>query len=356
MLATSEKDLVSHTDQVSDTYASSWFDRLSNWVDKLPLPAWLVFLLMSVLLILTGMVVQQIDNSGTILDWNPITFVAIFQIAYIFSVTHYLDKYALRALDDFKPALKLDDKDIPELARLISTLPAGRTLAVSIGFILIAVALIAGSFVSQQGLDSDITFTMTPFGVYSMIVFLLLWLSNGLFVYHTIHQLKAVNYIYINLTVVHPFHQRELYAFSGLSALTGIGIVLITPLWIVFDPGWVSLSISIAFAVFSLIAFLTPLYGVHRILENEKDRLIDENARQVEESISSLMLQLRRGNVEGLERLDQALTSLEKARVQIERISTWPWKTETPRRVIAAIFLPLLIWIIQYFLAQLLSG
>jgi hypothetical protein len=227
---------------------------------------------------------------------------------------------------------------------------------VSIGFILIAVALIAGSFVSQQGLDSDITFTMTPFGVYSMIVFLLLWLSNGLFVYHTIHQLKAVNYIYTNLTVVHPFHQRELYSFSGLSALTGIGIVLITPLWIVFDPGWVSLSISIAFAVFSLIAFLTPLYGVHRILENEKDRLIDENARQVEESISSLMLQLRRGNVEGLERLDQALTSLEKARVQIERISTWPWKTETPRRVIAAIFLPLLIWIIQYFLAQLLSG
>jgi hypothetical protein len=50
------------------------------------------------------------------------------------------------------------------------------------------------------------------------------------------------------------------------------------------------------------------------------------------------------------------LTTLKKARDQIETISTWPWKIETLRQVIAAIFLPLIIWLLQYFLAQALAG
>ena len=53
-----------------------------------------------------------------------------------------------------------------------------------------------------------------------------------------------------------------------------------------------------------------------------------------------------------LDTINQSLSSLEKARSQIEAISTWPWKGETLRQLITAIFLPLLIWMIQYLLTE----
>jgi hypothetical protein len=342
--------------RLAQPYAPSWFDRFSGWVDKLPLPYWLFYPLISVLLIVLGLVATRIEGAGTIMDWDPISFVAMLQIAYMLVVVHYLDRYALRALDDFGPALALDDRHMPELRRLVSTLPSRRTFFTCVAFVMFGVALVVIPLATGQDFDSTLDVGITPFGFVVILVMLLLWLVNGLVVYHTVHQLNAVNYIYTNLTVVHPFHQRELYALSGLSARTGIAIVLVTPLWILFDPGYVSLSISIAFAIIGLVAFLSPLIGIHRILVREKDRLLDENGKQVEESISSLMSQLRNGDTEGLEQADQALSSLEKAREQIERISTWPWKTETPRQVIAAIFLPLLLWLIQYLLAQYLSS
>jgi hypothetical protein len=238
---------------------------------------------------------------------------------------------------------------------LISTLPSRGALIAGVASTAFAATLILVSLLSVQGIDSSVAFGPTPLGIYSMAVFALLWLVNGIFVHHTIHQLRAVNHIYTNLTQVHPFHQRELYAFSGLTARTSIGIVLTTPAWILFDPGFVSLSISLTFTALALVVFITPLLGIHRLLKDEKDRLLDENARQTEQAISRLTGQLEGGHYEGLEGVDQALTSLEKARQQIERISTWPWRTETLRQVIVAIVLPLLIWLIQYFMAQYLA-
>jgi hypothetical protein len=132
-------------------------------------------------------------------------------------------------------------------------------------------------------------------------------------------------------------------------------LVIITPLWIILDPGMVSLAISIVFAIFGLIAFISPLIGVHNIMVREKDRLLDENAIQIEKTIEDLMIEVKSDRPERLSLADQKLSSLEKARLQIERISTWPWRMETLRQILAAIFLPIVIWLMQYFLAQLLG-
>jgi hypothetical protein len=90
------------------------------------------------------------------------------------------------------------------------------------------------------------------------------------------------------------------------------------------------------------------------MLVKEKDRLLDENGRQVERAIASLTTKLDTEGVTDLNIIDQSLSSLEKARQQIERISTWPWKGETFRRLITAIILPTLIWVIQYLLSKYL--
>jgi hypothetical protein len=187
----------------------------------------LFYLLLPIVWILLSILVQQLEGSGTIRDWEPISFVAISQIGYILFINQFLDKRALKALDDFKPALTIEVEQYPQLQLLISTLPARKTFIATslsgiIGIFLVIVAI-------SGNLDSAVAPTPGFFGVIVALTMLLLWLVNGLFVYHTFHQLGVVNYIYTNLTVVHPFHQRELFAFSSFSALTGISVVIITP-------------------------------------------------------------------------------------------------------------------------------
>jgi hypothetical protein len=343
-----------HLNRLRRTYAPSWYNRFSAWVDASRLPNGLVYALIPVLWILLAWLAQRLDGSGSIRDWEPISFVAISQIAYIFFIIQLLDKLALKALTAFKPALNIEAEAYPALERLISTLPARMTLIATALFGLVGILLVVVAL--SGNLDSTVAPSSGYFGVVIGLTMLFLWFTNGLFVYHTYHQLSVVNYIFTHLTEVHPFHQRELFAFSTFSAQTGIAIVIVTPLWIVFDPGVVSLVVSIIFAILGLIAFISPLIGVHSILEKEKDRLLDENAREVEKTIETLMVEMKKSQPEGLALADQRLTSLEKARSQIERISTWPWRIETLRQMLAAVILPLIIWLLQYLLAQILSG
>jgi hypothetical protein len=340
-------------DRLEQAYRPSWYDRLSARIDRGRLPSWLAYLLIPIMWILITMLVQWLEGSGTLRDWEPISFVAIAQIGYILFICQFMDKQALKALEEFKPALAVGEDDFPRLQRLISTLPARKTLIATLLFGVIGIFLI---FVSIAGnLDSAVAPDPNFFGVTVAITMLALWLANGLFAYHTFHQLGVVNYIYTNQTIVHPFHQRELFAFSNFAAQTGIAVVIVTPLWIILDPGIVSLIISIIFGIFGLIAFFTPLIGVHNILSREKDQLLDENARHMETAIEELMRTIDTDQLEHIKLEDQKISSLEKARLQIDRISTWPWRIETLRRVLAAIILPIIIWLLQYFLAKALA-
>ncbi|NIM95664.1 MAG: hypothetical protein GTO18_18345 [Anaerolineales bacterium] len=110
------------------------------------------------------------------------------------------------------------------------------------------------------------------------------------------------------------------------------------------------------FAILGIIAFISPLLGVHNLLNEKKQHLLDESSKQIEIAITTMFSQIE---VEGLDSIsgnDRTLTTLEKAHETIDKISTWPWQAETLRRVLAALSLPLAIWLIQYFLGQWLSS
>ena len=51
----------------------------------------------------------------------------------------------------------------------------------------------------------------------------------------------------------------------------------------------------------------------------------------------------------------KVISILETEQDTLNRISTWPWQPETPRFLVTALLLPLLLWVIQYVL-QLLLG
>jgi hypothetical protein len=193
-------------------------------------------------------------------------------------------------------------------------------------------------------------------------VYLIGFWNFGALLYHTIHQMKLINHIYSEHTSIDLFKLRPLYAFSSLAALTVVGLAIPTYGWTALVPPesnplgiGISVGSVLLITALAVAAFLWPLLGIHRLLREEKGRLMDECAERLEAAIAELHRLMDSGDLEGIDRLNLAMASLVMERDALDAIPTWPWQPETPRLLITALALPLGLWIIQYVL-QLLLG
>jgi hypothetical protein len=198
-------------------------------------------------------------------------------------------------------------------------------------------------------------FSNSPVGFFNWIFFTLLWVVNAIFIYHTFHQLRTISTILTQHVKINLFHQNELYAFSRVSASTAIGLVLTSPIWLLFDRGLVNLIINFVFSIMALIIFVTPLVGAHTLLKRQKDQLLKQSLKNKETLINDLFTKLEQGKLKEIQLIEGALSGLDKAHSDIRKISTWPWQIGTVRQIIGAISLPITIWLIQYFLSSFLT-
>jgi hypothetical protein len=109
-------------------------------------------------------------------------------------------------------------------------------------------------------------------------------------------------------------------------------------------PGALSDPITVAYMLpitaLALVAFVWPLLGIHRLLADEKARLLDEHALRFEATIAQLHQRVDNGELDGLESLDTALSTLQTGRDVLNGIPTWPWHPETVRLLFTALALP----------------
>ena len=102
-----------------------------------------------------------------------------------------------------------------------------------------------------------------------------------------------------------------------------------------------------------VVTFVWPLLGAHRLLEREKQRLQDEAARCVESAIAELNGQVATGQLAVAGKLKEALEALVIEQGVIDKLRTWPWRTETVRGLGLAFFLPIFLWLVQRVLERL---
>ena len=58
---------------------------------------------------------------------------------------------------------------------------------------------------------------------------------------------------------------------------------------------------------------------------------------------------------EGIDELAKVFTALEIEENALKKVSTWPWQPETLRYLVSALFLPLVMWLIQFVVQGMLS-
>lgn len=339
-------------------YSPSWIDRFTDRVDRILLPNWVFYLTLWLLLFSAETLIHWYDGSYPPGVFYPFHLVLTGTIPYTLALIHYLDKRAESALLKFRPALDVTDSEYAELRYQLTTLPQRQTVMASL--IGVGIAALTLSLAPEEW-RRPAAFLTSNFSMgFNIFLTAVMWWIVGTFAYHTVHQLRLVSRIYASYTRVNLFRLIPLYAFSDLSARTTLGLLLPLYAWYAVLPDTFARPGNVISAVVTNviagIIFIWPLLGIHRLLADEKGRLLAESAQRLEAAIAELHARMDSSKLEGIDLLIKGMEGLEINHKAVSRISTWPWPAETARGLVAALLIPLILWLSQWLLQRVLGS
>jgi hypothetical protein len=342
------------------SYSPSWLDRLTAWIDRLPGPTVLWYLVVAAGLAVLFTVLKWVDGTFPVGTVSLYHLVFIGTPLYALAGLHLLDRVAGRALEEFRPALAANATTAARLRYELTTLPATPAL-------LVTLAGVAGVVLVWSQLNAEHLVAVHP-GPLLLItllegaVALCAWALSCLFIYHTIHQLRVVTAIYAHHTHINLFTLGPLYAFSRLTALTAVAPV---PVFLLDYLGWQdpghqpvtasTLALWVVFGLLGVGTFVLPLLGVHRLLAAEKARAQLALADRVQALLADIHQQVesRTATADATTATKNLLDSLLAEQGLLNKMSTWPWSPETPRAVATALLLPVVVLILSELVKRL---
>jgi hypothetical protein len=350
------KDSHGSSNSIEGPYRPSWIDRFNQWVESLPISVWVFHLLLGMGLILIHVFFLWLDDSLLSEEIFPIIIFNSLAIPYLLIFIYLLDKQAVNALDTMRSVFDMPQQEFADYEYRLSTMP-------------FLAPLVAGSLIVMTTiLLPTVTIPPERYAVLEklptfIVVFHILDKSSaflfGVLILHTIRQLRMVNKINKNITRINLFNLGPLLAFSRLTGSTAIGLLIFIYPWMLINPELLFDPILFAnVAVYSLIAiivFVWPLWGVHRIIDQEKRRTVHEIDQRFQSVLSKFSQHIDNGDYDAADKLNGAINSLEIQHKRFTAIPTWPWKSETARLVLTAVALPLMLMILQYFILQALD-
>jgi hypothetical protein len=334
-------------------YAPSWLDRLTAAIERLPLPAWLFYALLAVLLVLVNHALQWLDGTlpPGVFDWVRIS--DPLPLAYFLALTHYLNGVARHALDVFRPALDIDDEGFARLQFELTTLPAWLGwLALALGLLLGAVAVALPSNRASFGLH--------PGSSVLTVAFEVLVVSGGsgtafyAVLFKTLRQLRQVSRLHRQATRLDHFQREPVYAFSALTARAGLGLFFfslpaLTEPRAPNDAPYV-IGLTTLLVVVCTACFVIPLLGMHGRLVSEKSRQHAEINRRLTRLHARLHEQVDHDRLDRIGDLKDAVSALTTERDLVDKVSTWPWKPATLQGFASSVVLPILIYLVTRYL------
>ncbi len=334
-------------------YPPSYVDRFMNWVKRLPLPYWLTYLVLFLLHTLINHVFGWVDRSIPAFTFKPLVPIFPLWLWGPLAIMTYLDAIALDALSKFSPLLDISPESMRRLEYEFTTMPARGVLISSgiwAGFYIIFTVLAYPVYVALGFRTLGIIHTILD----GLIVFSV----GSTILYHSIRQLRLVQQT-VNLVKQFDLFQLDpVYAFSVLTARTGIAWVFLAVLTLLMTPVQAS-SLEIAPGigiVLALAAFALPLWIVHQRLLVAKHSLLAEHNQRVSSTLTRLNHSVDENDLSGVRELNSVLEGLNMEGSILEKIRTWPWRTETLTGFLSAIVLPILLFLMQIAIQRWLNG
>jgi hypothetical protein len=335
-------------------YRFSWIDRFNNWVEKLPVPAWIFHVCLGLVLIMIQVLFLWLDGGLTEADvLLPVIVFNAFLIPFGLALIRFLDDQAVAALESMRSMLELSVSEFHEFRYKLSNMPSRATLITGLTVVIFLI-------LTERLWITPVRFAALEKLPVFAIVFHILDKSPALVLgalcYHTVRQLRLVNTINSNHVRISLFDLEPSQAFSKLTAFTAVGLVVGLYGWMLINPDLMADPISLGFAgaltVLAVVVFVWPLWGVHRLVEKEKAKALQEIDLRFEAVFSKFNQCLHSDDYSATESLNGIIAGLEVQHKKISAIPTWPWSSDTARTALTAIALPLILMILQFFVLQ----
>lgn len=343
-------------------YRPSWVDRITAWIESLPTPPWLTYLIVATPWAVVFVGVQSWQGAyreSGFYAWH--LFVAVQPFLGI-AIIHYLDRLAAGAFRRFHSAMGGSQADSDSALYQLTTLPARQTIIASLlGLLFVAVQL----RLSDDPGASSMHVASTPISLaVSNVNISVAWIGYAVVFYHGYHQLRVIDWLYRSRAIIDPFHPQPLYALSEITSSTAIFMLAVTYGWFAVATGGSlrTLPTETAFYFTSagvlglgVFIFVWPLWGAHRLLVEAKNQALDRNASSYKTALEELHGAVSSRELDEIEIWQKAIAATDQERRHVERLATWPWSPGTFRNFLFALLVPVIVWLIQYGLQELMQ-
>ena len=333
----------------SNSYRPGLIDRVLQIVDRLPGPAYGWWAAVGIALAVIGHILVWMSTErplGVIHD-DIATPALIF--AWFAWLTHTLNRVATVSFDEFRPVLGDPGSEHKYRYQLTHIHDGRAVLAAVIAVAVVSFAYYVGVRPLRVPAPAEIERISSP-----------LWgltaAALGVVVLHTLTQNRLVSRLSAVARNVDIFKPGPINAFSRLTVVSAIGLILFVIAFVLFSPEQpiayiIQEAIVMAIAVAS---FVLPLRIMHNRLVVEKARLLAESQDRLKAVLTRIHEQVDANQLDRAEQLHHTLTAVLAERDVLAKLHTWPWSAGTFRGFASALLLPILLIMFTQFVDRLL--
>ncbi|TAJ99651.1 MAG: hypothetical protein EPO36_11380 [Chloroflexota bacterium] len=282
----------------------------------------------------------------------------VLTIAFLVAVDH-VNRVAGEAFDTFRVALtpgRIDEVRV----RYELTTASRRT---SIVLLVVSFPLTIAFYVSDP-VGSKVA-GLSPAALVGRTVFESLFSAIALtIIVHGVRQLRLVSRLHALADRIDPFNPEPLHAFSRLTSQTGMALVLMIAFGLALNPVAVgSESAALLWAPWvvgvpavAVAIFVVPLLGMHRRLVAAKAGLQGAAEERLKAVLAAVHEDVDALDLRRADGLQKTLGSVLQEREILAKLPTWPWSAGTLRGFVTAILLPLVLFVGQRLLGDVLLG
>jgi hypothetical protein len=355
MKSTIDPDPIQQESSGSMPYPPSFINRFMDFVERLPIPYWLTYLLLFMLQSIILHVVAWVDGWVPAFTFSPMIILFPLWLWGPLAIVTYLDSISLEALSSFSPLMDIQPETMRRLKYEFTTMPARSVIISSL--------IWSGIYFVFTYMAFDTVYVAYGYGtilaVITIIVGLLSFSIGSVIYYHSVRQLRLVNHTVRMVKQFDLYRLDPVYAFSVVTSRTGVSWVILISLTLLIVPiqsAYIPILVSlISQVVLAIAALALPLQIVHHRLVLEKRRLLAEHDQRVKTMLARLHRCLDDNELGEVDQLNSALTGLNIERDILAKIPTWPWRAGTLTGFLSIVVLPIVLFLIQLLLGNLLD-
>lgn len=336
-------------------YPPSFIDRLTDFIQRLPIPYGLTYLLLFILESAMILVLSWIDGWLPAYQFDPIVLLFPMWLWGPLAFLTYLDSLSLRVLSEFTPLLDTSAETKRRLEYEFTTMPARGVMISAVAWSSVYllfwfVTYAPGAAVYGAGVLATRVLFLVGFVSFAV---------GGVIYYHTIRQLRLVSRTVRMVRQFDLFGLDPVYAFSVLTSRTGMTwVALITLPFLISNlevGGIPQLSLLIFQIALAMGAFLLPLRIINQRLVSAKRGHIAELDQRVKATLARVNKAVDENSLQEVSKLNDALKALTSQREILARIPTWPWRPGLFAGFVSIIVLPVVLFLLQFALGRWLG-